>query len=80
YKVVVDQVLGNLFIDQTHHRLVDQVQDKFGTVGIVVVGIVAATVVDTMVIVHEYKFDQVVDKLDQYKSESSQLMVNWHEV
>ena len=34
----------------------------------------------TTVAAHQYKFDQFVDKLDQYKSESSQLMVNWPEV
>jgi len=37
-------------------------------------------VVDTTVVAHEYKFYQVVDKLDQYKFESSQLMVNCPEV
>ena len=77
---LVDQNLGKLTVDQTQHNLVDQVQDKFGTIGIVVVGIVAATVFDTTVVAHQYKFDQVVDKLAQSNSESSQLMVNKLEV
>lgn len=33
-----------------------------------------------MVVSHQYKFYQVMDKLDQCKSESSQLMVNWPKV
>jgi len=41
---------------------------------------VAVTIFDTTVVAHQYKFAQVVDKLDQYKFESSQLMVKWLEV
>ena len=69
---LVDQDLGKLVIDKTQHRLVDQVQDKFGIVGIYVAGIVAVMVIDLMVIAHQYKFDQVVNNSNQYKSESFQ--------
>lgn len=54
---LVDQDLGKLVGDQTQKRLVDQVQDDVGIVGIAVVDIgaikdveVAIVVVDTMVV------------------------------
>ncbi len=77
YNVVVGHQ-DKFCVVQNQHRLVKQ--DKFGKVGIVVVDIVATMVVDVTVVVHQFKFDQAVNKLYQYKPESSELMVNWPEV
>lgn len=67
---LVDEDLSKLVVDQTHHRLVEQIQDKFGIFGITIVDIVGAMVVDLTIVAHHCKFDEVMNKLNQYKSES----------
>lgn len=77
---LVQQDPSKLVADQTQHRLVDQVQDKFGIAGITVVDAVIAMVVDLMVVSHQCKINQVMNTLNQCKSDSFQYMVNWAEV
>ena len=58
---LVAQVLSRLDIHQIQSELINQVQTEVGFAGIVVVGIVPATVVGPFAVAQYWKIDQVSD-------------------